>query len=556
MASVTRTSGLSRLFESQRGRILLENLTAYLFLTPAVLIIFIFGVFPVAFAFFVSLHRWRRFPDSFQGLDQYSEALGSIAYVVFFWLAIGAVVLGVFQLVRLWRETRSQRSGLLAVLPGTLLTLAIGAFVHWFFMLLPLILNVPVRLRGQEITRELFIDEFFSSFRFPELLAAADTMWLALLAAIAASAAYSALVRINQRGHLLSVATIGGVLIMGGLLLLQLTLAEIQLAIETAQAAGEALPVWSQVIIISAGVGLLFAAYRAWRAAARAYSDRNFVLSALAAVLLIIGGYALVTQLPPALALADRDVLQGFNVTVMYSLGTVPLQLAIGIGLAVLLFRNIRGKSFFRMIYFLPYITPFVATSLIFTLIFSHRSGSPANQLLGIFGIPEQDWLLEPQGVFELIFGAGVPEPLGGPGLALVVMILYNTWTYAGYSTVIFLAGLGQIPKELHEAARIDGANGWQEFRHITLPLLSPTTFFLVLISTIGTFQAFTQIYLMRRPGALQAVDTINIYIFEEINATNPDYAYGSAMAFVLFGVILILTIVQNRIAQRRVFYG
>jgi multiple sugar transport system permease protein len=121
---------------------------------------------------------------------------------------------------------------------------------------------------------------------------------------------------------------------------------------------------------------------------------------------------------------------------------------------------------------------------------------------------------------------------------------------------VIFLAGLGNIPRDFYEAARIDGASSWSQFRFITLPLLSPTTFFLTLIATIGTFQAFTQIFLMRRPGAYEAVDTINIYIFQEIRDTNPDYAYGSAMAFVLFAVILMLTLVQNRLVGRRVFYG
>jgi len=271
---------------------------------------------------------------------------------------------------------------------------------------------------------------------------------------------------------------------------------------------------------------------------------------------LCAGGYILITQLPVALASADRDVMNGFSVAIMYSLGTVPLQLAIGLGLAVLLFQNIRGKSLFRIVYFLPYITPFVATSLIFTLLFSNAPDSPANQLIKSLGGAPQRWLLEPRGLFQLIFGDQLPQWLRGPGLALVVMILYNIWTYAGYATVIFLAGLGNIPRELYEAARIDGANGWQVFRSITLPLLSPTTFFLTLVATIGTFQAFTQIWLMRKPGAYQAVDTINIYIFSEISASNPDYAYGSAMAFVLFAVILMLTLTQNRIAGRRVFYG
>ena len=115
---------------------------------------------------------------------------------------------------------------------------------------------------------------------------------------------------------------------------------------------------------------------------------------------------------------------------------------------------------------------------------------------------------------------------------------------------------MGSISPELYDAAKIDGANAWRQFRHITLPLLSPTTFFLVLIATIGTFQAFTQVFLMRRPGAYDSVDTMNLYIYNEIRNQNPDYAYGTALAFVLFAVILTLTLIQNRVASRRVFYG
>lgn len=556
-----------RIFESKRGRTLLENLTAYTFLFPALLIIFVFGIFPVGFAFFVSLHQWRRFPDEYRGMEQYVDALGEFAYVVFFWLSIGAVVFGLWMLLRTWRQTRPDESiadergqrewlGLTFVAPGIANGAAILAIVNWFFILLPVILNIPQRLRGQSITRESFITALFESFRDPAALAAADTVWLAIIVAVLGSAAALFLVRTPRREQYLISTTLATLGISVGLLLMQLTISEINLAVAAAQEAGESLPIWTHIILISTGLLLLGAAYWVWNRAMKAEENRRFVLFGLFAIALVCGGYLMIAQLPPALANADRDVMNGFSVIVMYSVGTVPFQLAIGLGLAVLLFQNIRGKALYRMIYFLPYITPFVATSLIFTLLFSNAPDSPANQLIkGIGGLPQR-WLLEPRGLFQLIFGDSLPTWLRGPGLALVVMMIYNTWTYAGYATVIFLAGLGNIPREMYEAAKIDGANGWQLFRNITLPLLSPTTFFLTLVATIGTFQAFTQIWLMRKPGAYQAVDTINIYIFNEISASNPDYAYGSAMAFVLFGVILVLTLTQNRIAGRRVFYG
>ncbi len=545
-----------KLFNSQRGRVILENLTAYLFLAPAAIIIFVFGLFPVMFAFFVSLHRWRRFPGDYRGLDFYVEALGNLAYAVFFWLALGAILYGIYALWRLWRESEGERQGLLYVLTAAVAAAGLFAFLNWFFKLLPIVLDVPQRLRGQQMTQQLFISEFFASFQFPEVLEAHQIMLLALGAALLVLIVSFRFIKTERSSFYFVRAYAALVALVCGVLLMQLTLAEMDVAITEAQEAGESLPIWSQIILISAGAGLLGMALWLWRRGVADYDDRRFSLKAGLVILAIIGAYLLITQLPAALAEADRDVMQGFNVTVMYSIFSVPMQLILGLGLAVLLFQNIRAKSFFRIIYFLPYITPFVATSAVFSLLFSHRPGSPANQLLTSLGVPAQSWLLEPNGIFRLIFGPDVPPSLVGPGLALVVIIIYNVWVYAGYSTVIFLAGLGNIPRELYEAARIDGASSWHQFRFVTLPLLSPTTFFLMLIATIGTFQAFTQIFLMRRPGAYRAVDTINIYIYEEIRAANPDYAYGAAMAFVLFAVILILTLIQNRVIGRRVFYG
>lgn len=546
----------SSFFDSARGRTLLENLTAYLFLAPAGAIIFIFGIFPVAFAFFVSLHRWRRFPEEYRGLDEYVDALGNFAFVAFFWLAIGLAVYGLYTFYKMFQESKGERRAFTLFIPGIALTGTLLAFVNWFFILLPIVLDVPVRLRGQELSRSIFVDEFFASFRFPGPLAAAETMWILFAVALVLTTIFYFVIRLEKRWHYLLLTVIISTALASGFLLMQLTLDEIQIAIDEAVEDGESLPIWTYTILISTGVALLFAAYAVWQRVVKADDDRRFVLMGLAAILLVIGAVLLIIELPQAFSEADDDVFQAFGVTVMYAAFSVPLQLTLGLTLAVLLYQNIRWKSFFRVVYFLPYITPFVATSVIFSLLFSHRSGSPANQLLASLGIETQTWLLEPTGIFQIIFGEGIPDILAGPGLALFVIILYNVWIYAGYSTVIFLAGLGNIPKELYEAARIDGASSWSSFRFITLPLLSPTTFFLMLIATIGTFQAFTQIFLMRRPGAYDAVDTINILIYEEIRDSNPDYAYGSAMAFVLFAVILALTIFQNRFVGRRVFYG
>lgn len=557
-AKTKRASLETGFFQSKRGRNLIENLTAYAFLTPAFIIIFTFGLFPVAFAFFVSLHRWRRFPEGWRGLDNYVNALGNFAYIAFFWLAIGAFIYGIYTLWRLWKETgkAQERASLSLLIPGIALTVSIFAFINWFFTLIPVIFDVPVRLRGQELSREIFVGEFFNSFSFPQVIEAANWMYLAIIISAILIAGFIYLLKTKRTQYYLSLILVAGLGFMASAWILNLTLVEVNLAIAEAQDAGEALPIWSQTIMISAGAVLLGFALWLWNRTVNDQETRLYVLRLIAVIVAVVGAIFLIRELPLALAEADDDVFQGFSVTVMYSIFSVPFQLAIGMVMAVLLFQQIKAKSLFRVVFFMPYITPFVATSVVFALLFSPNENSLVNQMVGFFGIEAQAWLQEPQGIFQLMFGEAVPNWLAGPGLALVVIIIYNIWIYAGFSSVIFLAGLGNIPEDVYEAAKIDGANSWHQFRFITLPLLSPTTFFLILIATIGTFQAFTQIFLMRRTGAFDAVNTINLYIYDEITRSSPNYAYGSAMAFVLFAVILILTLVQNRIAGRRVFYG
>jgi multiple sugar transport system permease protein len=211
----------------------------------------------------------------------------------------------------------------------------------------------------------------------------------------------------------------------------------------------------------------------------------------------------------------------------------------------------------YRLIYFLPYITPTVAAAAIFRVFFSARPSAPINNLLSQFGIDPLLWLAEPKGIVELIAGpdASLPGWAVGPSLALVVIIIYNIWSYVGYDTVIFLAGLGGIPSELYEAAAIDGAGRWAQFRNITLPLLSPTTYFLTLLAIIGTFKAFNHVWVLRFAAALGTTDTASIVIFTEFNR-NTRYGYAASLSLVLLGVILVLTVINNRVAEERVFYG
>lgn len=251
--------------------------------------------------------------------------------------------------------------------------------------------------------------------------------------------------------------------------------------------------------------------------------------------------------------LHDKQLWNSLGVTLWYVLLVVPTEIVLGMIIAVLLFHKLRATSLFRLIYFLPYVTSMVAIGIVWGWIFNANLGF-INSFLRIVGLPEPQWLLEPAGIF---FGFG-------PSLALVTIVFVTIWYYVGFHAVIFLAGLTNIPPEFEEAAIIDGASGWQVFRHITVPLLSPTTYMLAIISTIGSFQSFTLIYVMAGMGwggfgasrgdPLGTTQVITLLIFDSFYRLF-DTGYGAAIATTLFIIILILTIINMLVTRRRVFY-
>lgn len=166
-------------------------------------------------------------------------------------------------------------------------------------------------------------------------------------------------------------------------------------------------------------------------------------------------------------------------------------------------------------------------------------------------------WLQEPRGIFLYLgrrWGFKPPSWLQGPSMSLLAVSIVSMWHFLGYDVVIYLAGLFNVPPELYEAARIDGATEWQVFWRITFPMISPTSFFLLIISTIGAFRAFTMFYVLTRGGPLKTTTSVTYYIYDRFyNATQ--WGYASAIAFVLFGIILAMTLLNQRLAGRRVFY-
>lgn len=321
-----------------------------------------------------------------------------------------------------------------------------------------------------------------------------------------------------------------------------------------------------QLILIGTGMFLIGIAYLVWKDAQKRETSLGLSGMLLLALLLMVGGWLCISEFPSTIMRAGApaaEVREALTRTVIFSIVSVPAQLMFGLLLAYVMFYEINlGKGMFRLVYFMPYIAPRIATATVFTVVFSLDPGGLANKFLGVVGIETQKWLMEPNGLIRVIFREvfngnpnQIPSAFEGPSMALTTVILFNIWVYSGYYAVIFLAGLGSIPGELYEAARVDGAGRWSAFRNITLPLLSPVTFFLSMLGIIGTFSSFDSIYVMRSGAIGQEVDTLTVRIFEVFYKQN-DPGYATALAFILFMVILILTLIQNQLSKDRVFYG
>ncbi|HXF64200.1 MAG TPA: ABC transporter permease subunit [Caldilineaceae bacterium] len=562
----TQTAAHSRIrwLTGRQGRRLREALLAYLFLLPAFLIVGLFGLFPILFAAFEStLRGLNQIVGPYTGLGNYVQAIGDLAYVLFFWVSAILVFLagrGLVQAARLAFERREPFWSWL--LPGVLIGSGLAALALFIFRLLPLVLDIPSQMRGRNNTAERFRELLLASFTDPGVQQA---LWSALIALALGLALFIILSRRYDRltppGHVVhnyAGPFIGAtVMVIAAAALSWLTWVEIQKAYAEAAEAGNGLELWAHLLTISAGLLLLLIAWWLWDGAAHRESNLGMALRLAAAAMLLAGGWLLIGELPRAVAAGDRKWWLGVINTFWYSLGTIPAQLGVALLLAVLLFQDIRGKSLFRMIYFIPYIAPFVGTAAVFRIIFSGRPTAPANALITNLGGDPLAWLSSPTGLFQMILGDSVtlPDWAAGPSLALIVIMIYGVWTFVGFNTVIFMAGLGNIPRELYEAGAIDGGGRWALFRHITLPLLSPTLYFLTLYSVIGTFKAFNHIYVLRSAAALGTTDTASVVIFLTFKE-NVRYGYASALAILLLVIILMLTAVNNRLASNRVFYG
>lgn len=221
--------------------------------------------------------------------------------------------------------------------------------------------------------------------------------------------------------------------------------------------------------------------------------------------------------------------------TFYYTVGYVPLSMALSLGLALLVNARLRGVTIFRGIYFTPVVTSTVAIAMAWAWLYNPQFGLINYLLRVLFGVRGPGWLTSTE-------------------WAMPALIILGVWKSAGYNMVIFLAGLQGVPEELYEAAKIDGAGIWARFRHVTLPLLSPTTFFVLVISIIGSFQVFEATYIMTQGGPANATLTLSYHIFQ--NAFEWFHmGYAAAIAYVLFSIIMIFTLIQMRLQRLWVFY-
>jgi multiple sugar transport system permease protein len=250
----------------------------------------------------------------------------------------------------------------------------------------------------------------------------------------------------------------------------------------------------------------------------------------------------------------DSDFLNSLIQTVFYSIGTISLQVSLGLIIAFALYRRLRGFRFFRFIIFLPYVVPVVAMATVFRLMYGSRESSLSNQFLSVIGVEPLRWIADSTPITSYLFGLELSGLIAGPSLGMLTVIMFGVFSYTGYNAVILLAGLTSIPLDLYEAAELEGATAWQTFRHITMPLLSPIIFFLVITGLIGTFQAFTHIYIMLGPIVNESIHTGVIMIWRQIEIGKIGYA--SALSVILFVLIILLTIWQFSLFSRFQEFG
>ncbi|WP_243707243.1 sugar ABC transporter permease [Micromonospora sp. KC606] len=266
--------------------------------------------------------------------------------------------------------------------------------------------------------------------------------------------------------------------------------------------------------------------------------------------------------------LARQDFMTSIRNNLYFVLLVVPAQTALALALALVIDkRMLKGKVFFRTAFYFPSVTSSVAISVVFLFMFAN-SGA-VNSLLGAFGIDGPQWFADSRGVVHVLLGAvGVDTApaahdsvgpfgltwwdwLSGPSVAMCAIIALVIWTTSGTFMLMFLAALQNLPKQLDEASLIDGANRWQHLRYVTLPQLRPTFFLVLTLGLIGTWQVFDQIYVMSQGNPAKTTLT-PAFLSYRTAFREFEYGSGAAISFVLFLIIVAMTLFQRWILRER----
>lgn len=226
----------------------------------------------------------------------------------------------------------------------------------------------------------------------------------------------------------------------------------------------------------------------------------------------------------------DEQFIVAILNTLWFTVLTVPVGVILSLLLAVLLNRQIRGISIFRTLVFIPVITSMVAVSLVWSMLYEENGGL-LNTLLGYLHLPSVAWLTSTE-------------------MAMISIAIMSIWKGLGYNMTIFLAGLQGVPRDLYEAATIDGANAFQKFRKITVPMIGPTTYFVTLMALIGSLQVFDQVNIMTGGGPVNATRTIAFHLYQ-YGFQFYKMGYACAAAYVLFILVFTVSLIQNRSSKK-----
>ncbi|MFJ8531664.1 carbohydrate ABC transporter permease [Bacillus sp. NPDC094106] len=226
--------------------------------------------------------------------------------------------------------------------------------------------------------------------------------------------------------------------------------------------------------------------------------------------------------------------IQALLNTLYFGIGTVVPTIVLGLGFALFFRKKFRGSAIYQLLIFSPWVTPTVAVSIVWSLLYEPKFGA-INKVLGFFGIPSLDWLQSSH-------------------TAMLAVIIVTVWKLVGWTMIFYIGALEKVPDSLYEAASIDGANSWQKFRYVTLPMVSSTTFFLVVVNIISSVQAYDQIKILTQGGPSGSTRTL-LYLFFQQAFEQFDMGSATAIAFIILIITILLSVINKIIGDKWVNY-